>query len=930
MFATATMAETVTITIDKNSGEFTASNAIGNWHRVWQSYDSPTVTLSVGANNMTVTDDSDYLQLWVGSGSTYTLAAPEGYCVAGYNFDFIKAGEYTNDVTLTVEGKAYAPTNEIQSVEVTGLKEETASFTLTGANNGILVSNFVVTLESVTNCTITYNYILNEEVCATESIVAIIGASYPTPTLTPYGVETTAPEGNTTGDETIDLECTYDNSIRFASDFASISTWYYVCIHSTNKWYWGYSADQQYIPAGNAGSGAVNSVPEDNQDAYTWAFIGNPFQFKIVNMVAGEGMVLASTDPSLDATNGGETYPLVKYEADLWEEESPYWYAQGNPNVENGIFIYQHGTKYALNTRQPALAFWTQGADVGSTVLLTVRDTKLADEELLDALAAALEDADILLNDEAGYSESGGKAYDLQGDDATAPYYVWTNAPEPNEGSIAALFDGDPSTFFHSNWSEDGLSEDNGPHYLAIDLGEGNELSEFGFRYMTRNAANDHAQEIIIQGSNDNVEYTDIITISEGLPVGSNKEYLSEPIEAGDSYRYLRFVVTKTNMDRIGAGKLQNYFHMAEFALETPFEMSVTGGDEYIPYIDALKQLYDMYNIAMAIFDDPESTENLVIETTEDLVELTAYVRKLASESDDEETIAYLAKAKELIALTGVGYPAEEPRAALQAVIDEVSAKPTTANMIKIQEAVNTYMATTDIILPEYGKKYTFTMVAKNGNKFYLNYTGEDVAIVECNGEAYPASAAFECELSELTFYEEDSVTIAAVDTAASFKTNDGNYLVYHSKYSGITWLEGNGSTTGFQSEKNVMTHISLEKILPSQYVVGEYSDLFGLMAWQSYRGWHLTNNTWVAGYVVMLTNGTDYDGATAPFWNDGYSSAFMVEEYVEGETGSGTTAIESIESRPTTTVIYDLTGRRVENPTRGLYIINGKKVLVK
>ena len=28
--------------------------------------------------------------------------------------------------------------------------------------------------------------------------------------------------------------------------------------------------------------------------------------------------------------------------------------------------------------------------------------------------------------------------------------------------------------------------------------------------------------------------------------------------------------------------------------------------------------------------------------------------------------------------------------------------------------------------------------------------------------------------------------------------------------------------------------------------------------------------------------------------------------------------------------VYYDLNGRRVENPTQGLYIVNGKKVFVK
>ena len=44
----------------------------------------------------------------------------------------------------------------------------------------------------------------------------------------------------------------------------------------------------------------------------------------------------------------------------------------------------------------------------------------------------------------------------------------------------------------------------------------------------------------------------------------------------------------------------------------------------------------------------------------------------------------------------------------------------------------------------------------------------------------------------------------------------------------------------------------------------------------------------------------------------------------------SGTTAIERIESEQSEAVYYDLSGRQVENPKRGFYIVNGKKVLVK
>ena len=44
----------------------------------------------------------------------------------------------------------------------------------------------------------------------------------------------------------------------------------------------------------------------------------------------------------------------------------------------------------------------------------------------------------------------------------------------------------------------------------------------------------------------------------------------------------------------------------------------------------------------------------------------------------------------------------------------------------------------------------------------------------------------------------------------------------------------------------------------------------------------------------------------------------------------SGTTAIEPVINEVEDAVYYDLSGRRVENPVQGIYIVNGRKVLVK
>ena len=47
---------------------------------------------------------------------------------------------------------------------------------------------------------------------------------------------------------------------------------------------------------------------------------------------------------------------------------------------------------------------------------------------------------------------------------------------------------------------------------------------------------------------------------------------------------------------------------------------------------------------------------------------------------------------------------------------------------------------------------------------------------------------------------------------------------------------------------------------------------------------------------------------------------------------GEGTTAIDNLkltDNSQQTSCVYDLLGRRVENPTKGVYIMNGKKVVM-
>ena len=249
-------------------------------------------------------------------------------------------------------------------------------------------------------------------------------------------------------------------------------------------------------------------------------------------------------------------------------------------------------------------------------------------------------------------------------------------------------------------------------------------------------------------------------------------------------------------------------------------------------------------------------------------LEEVAVVEPEPDEKDDN-TIALIESANELLAIEGVGYPATTPREALKAAIAAAEEKPNTEAGTALQAAIDAYYATTDVVLPEGDKVYSLTMVAKNGNKFYLNYTGSDIAMVaRTTDEELPNSAKFAAEDNG--------------DGTISLKTIDGKYLVYHSKYAGLNWLQGGGDTDGLQETKDDMTNITFAKMVNGNKVEATGNEqIFGMLTWYGMRGVRTDNGANEMGYMVLATDGSNYDGASVPFWNDGYSSAFIIEETV-------------------------------------------------
>ena len=97
-----------------------------------------------------------------------------------------------------------------------------------------------------------------------------------------------------------------------------------------------------------------------------------------------------------------------------------------------------------------------------------------------------------------------------------------------------------------------------------------------------------------------------------------------------------------------------------------------------------------------------------------------------------------------------------------------------------------------------------------------------------------------------------------------------------------------------------------------------------------------------VGMYEDALSGGTFKNNANKAYLVLGEKNLGIYDEEVDTEDPgmqlsnsyyfdfSGTTAIDPVVTEVNDNIYYDLSGRRVENPTRGIYILNGKKILVK
>ena len=220
---------------------------------------------------------------------------------------------------------------------------------------------------------VTYNakYTGDGRNIGTANYELFIGDTYPTPELSNIPAYVTVgdlPEGTVeAGTTEYTIDCTWEGPFAI-SESVQNATWYAVGLHTAPYYLHNTEGAESMTLA--AEQQTIDASTIEAFDAQMWCFVGNPFDgFKIYNKAAGEGKILSSST-TMSGNNGGSTYPILMDEASLPEGNNTTWDITASTNISgiNGFYIAQHGiTANKMNLRDGKLAYWSSGADNGST-----------------------------------------------------------------------------------------------------------------------------------------------------------------------------------------------------------------------------------------------------------------------------------------------------------------------------------------------------------------------------------------------------------------------------------------------------------------------------------------------------------------------------------------------------------------------------------
>lgn len=264
-----------------------------------------------------------------------------------------------------------------------------------------------------------YSFVYNGEEKYSQDCASFVDADYPAITKNfPFGVVASKPSGKVSADVagtkvevnlTINLPFEYVESIE---DYETLSEmeeatgkwkWYYLTFHANNK------RKLYYDGTANVLDASKSAVEEAKEDAYSWAFVGNPFDgFKVVNKLAGAEKGLQA---GADGGYVGGAAEVFKLTTSTYGVKGFFMQAATGNNTQR------------FNFSNNQVKYWSD-ADAGSTFMVELRKTKTQRRiELVAEVNQLLEDNECNHTEEPAlgqYTTAGYEALSEIAEDADA------------------------------------------------------------------------------------------------------------------------------------------------------------------------------------------------------------------------------------------------------------------------------------------------------------------------------------------------------------------------------------------------------------------------------------------------------------------------------------------------------------------------------
>ena len=167
--------------------------------------------------------------------------------------------------------------------------------------------------------------------------------------------------------------------------------------------------------------------------------------------------------------------------------------------------------------------------------------------------------------------------------------------------------------------------------------------------------------------------------------------------------------------------------------------------------------------------------------------------------------------------------------------------------------------------------KVRFKNVQKNGTVYYFTYDAT-------NGLGLTTNE------NDATLYARGNGTTNGTYT---FQTPDGNYLIFSgrdlSDSNNRGYNSGKGFLTSYESAKCDLTVATMVAGGKVESFTGSYVTITGQRDFTTKESWFQSTVVQEQAYFVITSDGK-FDGATDPYFNDTFSSAFLIEEVVVEE----------------------------------------------